>query len=219
MSKKTAIITIVAVVFIAASMGYVRNASAQGNMHKGMFVHMPGVFGEVTEIDRNIITITNKKGESFSVDASIAKIMRDNNTNITLADVKIGDPLMVMGAVSGTTVSASTIFDGPARFLSVKNRELRAVSGRVTSVSGTNVTVTGKNGTNYIVDVSNAEIVKVSGKTRAATSVLDLAVGDTVMVRGAVTDTTVVAKKVVDGKISEKPFRHMHGFSGNFGKK
>ncbi len=223
MSKKTVIITIVAVVFIAASMGYTKNASAQTDLtHKSIFAHLPGVFGEVTGINGNIITITNKKGVSYVIDASSAKIMRDRNTNISLSDVKIGDSLVIMGTVSGTSVSASTIFDGIPKFLSAKNgglRNMRGVAGSVTSISGTNITVEGKNGTHYIVDVSGAEILKIAGKTRTATSVLDLAVGDTVLVKGTVTDTTVVAKKVLDGKLPIRPFRHARGFNGNFGKK
>ncbi len=228
MSKKTAIITVVAVVLIATSMVYTKNVSAQSNttsyfgkmnMHRGLLDHMPGVFGEVTNINGNIITITNKKGISYDIDASTAKIMKDRDTDITLAEVKIGDSLMVLGTVSGNSVTANTIFDGLKKFDGTNVRNLRGIAGKVSSVSGTNITVTGKNGTNYIVDATNADVIKIAGKTKTTTSILDLTVGDTVLIKGTVTDTNVVATKVIDGEFSKRPMRFPHGWSGNFGKK
>lgn len=76
------------------------------------------------------------------------------------------------------------------------------VFGTVASVSGTSLTVTGKQGfgssttsVTYTVDASNS-VVK---KDNATSSVSSIATGDTVMIQGAVSGTNVTATLIRDG--------------------
>lgn len=86
------------------------------------------------------------------------------------------------------------------------------VAGTITSLSGNTMTVTGKNGTTYTVDISNAKILKASkGAAPSTASASSLAVGDTVGVRGTVTGTSVSATEVVDGIGAMGRGHHMGG--------
>lgn len=69
------------------------------------------------------------------------------------------------------------------------------VHGTVSSVSGTTLIVTDPNGTAYTVDASKATVMKA----QATASVSDIAVGDTVGVRGTVNGTQVTATDIMDG--------------------
>ena len=76
------------------------------------------------------------------------------------------------------------------------------VFGTVSAVNGTSLTITSKAGPNgtpaaatYTVDASSATVTKAA----AASSVSAIAVGDTLMVQGTVTGTSVVAKTIRDG--------------------
>ena len=97
-----------------------------------------------------------------------------------------------------------------------------AVIGKVVSVSGTTLTVSGHSGpdtatTTYTVDASSAKIMK--GKPTATSTpatISDVAVGDNVLVIGTASGTTVTAKVIVDGlppqrmmNPSMKPGMHM----------
>lgn len=76
-----------------------------------------GAIGTVTAINGSTITLTNKGGKVYTVDASAAKIGKIQT--IQLGDIKVGDTLGVRGSMSGTSISAKEIMDGippgPAR--------------------------------------------------------------------------------------------------------
>ena len=79
---------------------------------------------------------------------------------------------------------------------------MSGVFGTVGAVSGTTLTVTSKAGPNgtlaaatYTVDASSASVMKAG----ASSSVSAIAVGDTVMVQGTVSGTSVTAKTIRDG--------------------
>ena len=66
--------------------------------------------------------------------------------------------------------------------------------GTVSAISGNAITLTGKNGTTYTVDAASATVKKVSDS-----SVNNIAVGDTLMVSGNTSGTTITAANIVDG--------------------
>jgi len=70
----------------------------------------PIVAGSVTSITGNTIVITNASNVQYTVDASTAKIEKGKTLG-TISDVSVGDKIIVQGAVSGTSVTASTVFD------------------------------------------------------------------------------------------------------------
>ena len=69
-----------------------------------------GTRGTVSAVNGNTITITGASGTTYTVDASSAKIGKIST--ITVGDVQVGDTLDVMGAVSGTNITAKNIMDG-----------------------------------------------------------------------------------------------------------
>jgi hypothetical protein len=85
-------------------------------------------------------------------------------------------------------------------------REYPAVAGTITAISGTTIMVssaerdTAATATTYTVDISGAKVLKASsGSAPSESATASLAVGDTVMIRGTVSGTSVVATEVMDG--------------------
>jgi hypothetical protein len=74
--------------------------------------HAPlGGDGVVSSISGTSIVIGEESGEGgapYTVDASKA-IVTNNGRAATLADIKVGDKIFVQGAVSGTSVSATSV--------------------------------------------------------------------------------------------------------------
>jgi hypothetical protein len=78
-----------------------------------------GVFGTVTAINGNIITINGRQGfgptatatTTYTVDATNA-VIKKNNATTTVGNIAVGDMVVVQGTVSGTNVTATAIFDG-----------------------------------------------------------------------------------------------------------
>lgn len=68
------------------------------------------------------------------------------------------------------------------------------VMGTVTAVSGTTITITGKDGKTYTIDASSAQIGKIETITAG-----DVHVGDTLGVEGTLSGTNVTAKHIMDG--------------------
>ena len=74
------------------------------------------------------------------------------------------------------------------------------IFGTVSAINGSSITVNSTNGktnlvTTYTVDASNAVVTK-SGTT---SSISAIAIGDTLMINGTITGTSVVAKNIHDG--------------------
>jgi hypothetical protein len=196
----------------------------------------PGVSGTITAIDGTNITITGKDSTVYVVDTASAKYVKITDpvvtttatagterpkptvTDITLADLKVGDTLMVRGSVSGTQVTATEVTvgtftrgaggigghmggnhdhapDGTAR-------TKPAAAGIIQTVDGNTVTVKDRNNTVYTVDASSAKILKDSGTRGTAPiagTVADLTVGNMLMAQGTVNGTTVIATEIMTG--------------------
>ncbi len=71
----------------------------------------PVVGGTVTAISNTTITIKNKAGITYTIDAGAAKFGPMNGTTHTLADIKVGNNLLVQGPVSNTSVTAKFVMD------------------------------------------------------------------------------------------------------------
>ena len=81
-----------------------------------------------------------------------------------------------------------------------------AVMGTVSAISGNSITVTDKqSGTSYTVDATNAKVMKAAtGSAPTTSAVSDIAVGDTVMVQGTTSGTTVTATNIMDGQFPDR---------------
>jgi hypothetical protein len=201
------LVSLVPVFAQTAQPGQNNGRSGGGMMNRGQ---APAVMGTVSAISGNTITVSGRQGfnnataaTTFTVDATNAKVTK-NNTASTVANIAVGDTVVVQGTVNGTNVTATAIRDG---VMAQGNRAGMGIAGTVSAINGTNLTVTSKatpNGgtaTTYTVDASNATVTK-NGNT---SSVSGIAVGDTIMVQGTVTGTSVVAKTIRDGVVQIQP--------------
>jgi len=123
-------------------------------------------------------------------------------------------------ASAQTTGTTSTVYTTSTKTHVMGNRQMgQGVFGTVSAVNGTTITLTSKGfganatETTYTVDASSAKFEKsVSGAKPTTATISDIAVGDTVGIRGTVTGTSVVATDVTDGLM-------MRGGPGGFGGK
>ena len=185
-------------------------AAATGTAHmRGMGRMRPAAVGKVSAISGTKITVssTNPKDNTVTthvVDASSATVEKGSAgvtpAAATLTDIAVGDTVMVQGTTSGTSIIATKIVDG------VMGRGMGMMGhggpggpgmgarGTVTAVSGSPITVTGKDGTSYTV---NADSAKVSKAVDIAVG--DIKVGDEIDAQGTLSGTTVTAVHIMDG--------------------
>lgn len=194
-----------------------------------------GIFGTVTSVSGTTLTVSGKQGlgsttatTTFTVNASNAKVMKDNATS-TIASVVTGDTVFVQGTVSGTNVTATMIRDGvwkpgtPGKNGTEQKPPITGngqpvVAGTVSSINGSTIVITNKSGVQYTVDASSGKVVK--GKDQS--SLANIAVGDSVVVQGSVTGNSVVASSIMDEAQTAKKggffggigqfFQHLFGF-------
>ncbi|HEY0979888.1 MAG TPA: DUF5666 domain-containing protein [Candidatus Paceibacterota bacterium] len=192
----------------------------------------PGVLGTVTAKSSTTITVkAGKDGTLYTVATADAKIRTPGKGEATLADIVVGDTVLVQGDIDGTSIDASMIIDARLPKGTVIKKDMSGIAGTVTAVTGTTITVKGKNDVTYTVDADQARI-RHEGDDEATVS--DIAVGDTVIVQGAVNSTSVDATAIIavdaDTKAELKAdlkaegktgFFHKIGlfFKGFFGKK
>ena len=88
---------------------------------------------------------------TYTVDATNAKVMKSATSGVkpttaTIADIQVGDTVMVQGTVSGTSVTATSIFDG--KFTPRYQRTNPASTGKSVFGRGVVGTVSAVNGNN-----------------------------------------------------------------------
>jgi len=70
----------------------------------------PVIAGKVTAVSGNALTVTNASNVTYIVDAINARVA-SHNVLTTLANVKIGDEVVVQGIVNGNSVVALSVID------------------------------------------------------------------------------------------------------------
>jgi hypothetical protein len=75
----------------------------------------------------------------------------------------------------------------------ISKLKFSGVTGTVTAVSGTNITISAATG-NYTVDAANAKL----NRGKATLKIVDIKIGDTIIVRGTVSGNNVSAKSIFD---------------------
>jgi hypothetical protein len=192
------------------------NDHTQTRIGVGMNIHAEGdmknrgVFGTVTAISGNTITLQNKgfganpTVVTYTVDATNASILK-NNTTITTSGIALGDTLIVQGTVNGTAVTATKIQDGfapkpapkkgPGPVVSLLSNGQPVIGGKVTAISGNTITITNSSNVSYTIDATNAKITK-NGATAAVSTIT---VGDQLLAQGTINGTAVTATTVIDG--------------------
>ena len=200
--------------------------SAKGQMMRGKGgprggMMKPGVFGTVSAISGNTITIAGKTGfgstatsVTYSIDATSATITKANVAG-SISSIAVGDTIAVQGTVTGTNVVATSIRDGIAMRgnRGIEDEAIGApeqpgdvsqtpavgngqpiVAGSVTSVSGSTIAITNKSNATFTIDASNAKFLQ--GKTTIALS--NIAVGDSIIAQGTINGSAVTASTIVD---------------------
>ena len=197
----------------------VGNGMMYGRINKGM---RPGIFGTVSSVSGNTITVSGKQGlglalgatnttlTTFTVDATNAKITK-NNTAGTIASIVVGDTVSVQGTVNGTNVVATMIRDGvrnglgkgldkagtnngSAQLPAITGNGQPVVLGTIATINGSTLTITNKSNVTYTIDATNAKIVQGPNTI----TVSGVKVGDTVIVQGTVNGTNITASNIID---------------------
>ncbi len=100
--------------FAEAPQGVHSGVAKHSTVHSGML----RASGKVTAINGNTLTVTNKKGVVFTVDATNASIvnMKDKSP-MMVSQVLVGDTVAVKGTMVGTNVTATKILDGVTKHI------------------------------------------------------------------------------------------------------
>jgi hypothetical protein len=202
------------------------NNPGKGNMRANF---KPGVFGTVTAISGNTITVTSKQRGpktatgtapttvatvTYTVDATSATITK-NNVAGNISSIVVGDTIMAQGTLTGTNLVATTIRDG--QIGKGMHGQNGGTTGTSTSASQTPPitgngqpvvagTVTAVNGTSLTI-TNKSNVTYTIDATNAkivegqnTITVSSVAVGDMLVVQGTVSGNSVTASSVIDQK-------------------
>lgn len=189
----------------------------------------PMVSGSITAINGSYLTISGRNNTIYTVDITNAKILKgfgSSTSTLALTDIKVGDAVGVIGTLSGTNITATSLLD---RFGSRPDNINRPkqnprLMGTVSNVSGYTFTLTlGMRKSphqttstpaqlvTFIVDMNSTTTVTKDGQTA---SLGDIANGQTVMITGTIDKTalTATATKVNITTIKPKTSQLMYRF-------
>jgi hypothetical protein len=186
MFTSLAVLTILATAVPALADTTAPTAQLNGawGMNRGNKANMkPAVFGTVSAISGNTITVTGKQGigenavaTTFTIDATSAKITK-NNVAGAVSSILVGDTVVAQGALTGTNLVATMIRDGqigkgmrggpnsnqtgktsPVSPITGNGQPI--VAGTVSSINGSTLSITNKSNASYTIDATNAKIVQ-----------------------------------------------------------
>ena len=194
-------------------------AAGPGFGHGMMGGRAPGVFGTVSAVNGNSLTVQSKGfGENatattYTVNAAAATVTKNGSAS-SVSSIAVGDTIMAAGTVNGTSVTATTIRDGafgrgmmgrkgegqwsatstpPAP--GIQGNGQPVVGGTVTAISGTTLTVTNKSNVSYTVNAASTTVQKAG----VSSTIAQVAVGDSIVVQGTVNGTSITASSIMDG--------------------
>jgi hypothetical protein len=154
----------------------------------------------------------------YTVDATNAKIYKGSaTTTVSVASIAQGDTVIVQGTTSGTNITATVIRDGAGKMMGgrpgmpgtgfgrgasstasttpiIQGNGEPVIGGNITAISGTTLTVTNASNVTYTINAASSTVV-VKG---ASSTLSDVAVGDSVIVQGAVNGNSVTASSIID---------------------
>ena len=159
---------------------------------KAMVSGAKNINGTVVSVTGSIITITDKKNTTYTVDATNAKYMAGGAGDfLTLSSILPSDKISVRGTITGTNVVATSISDSSFVARTV-------FSGKVTAVTGSTITLVKNKTVTYTVNVGSATLTKGFGKNAKTILASDVVVGDRLTVIGSLSGTTVTASSIND---------------------
>ncbi len=173
------------------------------------------IVGSVATVNGTTLTITVRERArknnpettaTYTVDASKAIVMKAGASS-TVADMQVGDMVMVLGNVNGTTITAIRIMDGFPKVSARAEGNPKVapnpvftgngqpvVAGNVTAISGNTITITNASNATYTIDATSAKVEKAN----AVSAVSNIAVGDMLVVQGTVNGTSITASTIMD---------------------
>jgi len=135
-------------------------------------VPTPRTGGEVTKIDGNDITVSQKHGATQVITVTGSTVYKLGSAAGSKSDVKVGSEIEAQGTLSGTSFTATAVNIEPAH-----------LDGEVTAKTSSSITIKGRDGTPKTIHVSGTTKYKIFG---AATSTLaGINVGDLVIAEGS----------------------------------
>lgn len=159
-----------------------------------------GTTGTVTANRDGTLTVKGVDGTATTVEVT-ADTAVTRTVEGTLEDLEVGDHVLVMGQASGSTTAAERIIDtgdaGDTAMAGPGGPMGAPTAGAITEIAGSTITIETSDGASVAVTASSSTTVTTS----EAIAVGDIATGDTVMVQGAVDDTTVTATEVRVGDL------------------
>ena len=198
-----------------------------GGMHRGagtggVFGTVSAVSGTTLTVTSKMRpNATSTAATAYTVDASSAKVYEGGvTTTVPVSNIAVGDTVMVQGTVSGSNVVATMIRDGVSGMMgrsgtpegkgfgvhsasstprvapasAIQGNGEPVIGGAVTAIDGTMLTVTNASNVTYDVNAASSTVVKDG----ASTTITSVAVGDNLIVQGAVSGTSVTASSVID---------------------
>lgn len=124
--------------------------------------------------------------------------------------VRLAAVMLIISATFSSRVSASTGSNSHVSLQSIsvneresvqtkagkRKKEFQGVAGIVSSISGSEITIVGKDNITYIVDAEVAQVKKKG--TDNGVSIADIKSGDKLLVKGVVTGTSVAATDIFE---------------------
>ena len=169
------------------------------------------IAGTVASINGTALTVTDKKGTTYTVDASAAQlIVGFNAPGPIITSIQTGDKIFVTGTVTGASIAAKTIRDQ-----SFVGRII--FNGNVTAVAGTSITINFRK-VPYTIDAANAAITSGMGKNAKTITAADIKVGDMLTAFGTLTGTNVTATSIHDTTPTKRSASTVKGKTNHNGK-
>lgn len=184
-------------------------ASTSGTTIKatGVTIVLPQVLGVVTNVNGSTLTMTSFDGSAHTVTVSSSTRYQKAGRSAAPTDVAVGTAIVA----DGTSNS-----DGSLSAVRVTIQVPR-LDGQVTAVSGTSITISGRDGTTYTVDASGADYVNADGSAAAASAVK---AGVSIAAEGTLSSDgkTLTALRIVVMPAGQGPGGFgPHGAPGGFG--
>ncbi|MGD0944171.1 MAG: DUF5666 domain-containing protein [Acidimicrobiales bacterium] len=168
---RTALATGEEVIFLPAARPTTSSPSSS-TVVRAVVIVLPHVSGKVFSVVGSVVTVTQQDGLNVTVNTSSATTYEEEGQSVPSSDLQAGAVVSVTGTLSSdhTEIDATTI-----------QIVLPSVSGRVTDVSGTTITITGFNGTSESVTTDSSTVFRDQSGT---TTIASVAKGDFVQAFG-----------------------------------
>jgi len=203
-------------------------ARGAGGMHGQMAGMKPAVFGKVSAVSGNTITVSQQAfgkpgttgttttppaATTFTVDATNAKVTKSNAAS-TVAAIAVGDMVFVQGTVSGTNVTATTIRDGVMMMRGTPGKPGTNPTGKAPSPVASPITGNGQPVVAGTISAISGSTLSITNKSNVSytvdasnakivqgqntVTISNVTVGDSVVIQGTVNGNSIVASSVID---------------------